>query len=189
MTSNPLFLDLMMRLQFSRLSLRVHYEQREFVGERPSFVRPETANAQARLDYTGWRLGTDIEFAYWNRSRVGISADWDTYPAIFSQSIDTFVPTRIQARGIITIGGHATYNPVTSFYGVTGLLEGSMRWAVTKTTMTDLELSWGVKLPETILGAIGIKSGYRRTTLGFRDSHRDFDITFQGWFGEVVYYY
>jgi hypothetical protein len=190
MNKTFLFLDNMLRLQGGRLSLRVHLEPREFVGREVDLLSPGVPTAEARLDFTGWRIGGDVDIFRYGRSRFGLNADYHLHPIHFSDAI--FFPgpgVRLSGTELITVGVHGFYNPVTTFYGVTGVVEGRVRWALTRTDLTDIELSAGIVFPETVFGRMSLKGGYRSTSLEITEKPYNIDVSFSGIFGELAYYY
>lgn len=89
LTQTNLFLDSMIRLQLGRLSFRVEYEPRDFVGTKTAVNDPLHREANARLAYSGVRLGGDLDIVQWYRSRVGVNLDYDLFSPIFDESIQT----------------------------------------------------------------------------------------------------
>lgn len=190
MNKTFLFLDNMVRLQGGRLSIRLHLEPREFVGQEDNLVTPGIPKAEARLDYTGWRIGGDVDIFRYDRSRFGLNADYHLHPLHFSEAI--FFPgagVKVSGAELITVGVHGFYNPVTTFYGVTGVVEARARWSLTKTDLTDIEFSAGAVFPETVFGRMSIKGGYRSTSLELTEKPFNVDLTFGGFFAELAYYY
>jgi hypothetical protein len=197
LSSGHLFVDYMVRVQLSRLSGRLYYEIRDFDGIAPLQNVPGQPSATARFTYTGIRLGADFDVYQRNRSRFGVDMDFDLYSPNFTESIQTLGGKSITGPAAVTIGMHGVYNPVFCFWGVSTILEGRVRWPLSDTKVTDWEVSAGLVSPETMLGAMALKGGYRRTRVQFKDSQlfqntgvsTDFDITMGGVFGELVYYY
>lgn len=189
--------DYMLRVQLSRLSGRFAYEIRDFTGTAPFQNVPGQPSGGARFTYTGIRLGADFDIVQRNRSRFGIDMDFDLYSPNFTESIQTSGGKSITGPAAITLGIHGVYNPVFCFWGVSTILEGRARWPISDTKVTDWELSAGLVSPETMLGTMALKGGYRHTRVQFKDSQAfqganlstDFDIVMSGVFGELVYYY
>jgi hypothetical protein len=189
--------DYMLRVQLSRLSGRLNYEIRDFTGTAPLNNVPGQPAGTARFTYTGIRLGADFDIVQQNRSRFGLDMDFDLYSPNFTESIQTPGGKSITGAAPITLGIHGVYNPVFCFWGVSTILEGRVRWPISQTKVTDWELSAGLVSPETMLGTMALKGGYRRTRIQFSDSQlfqgqsfsTDFDIVTGGVFGELVYYY
>lgn len=190
MHNTSLFLDNMLRLQAGRLSVRLHLEPREFVGKKEESIAGGSQKAEARLDFTGWRIGGDVDLFRYDRSRFGINADYHLHPIHFTDAI--FMPgagVKVSGSELITLGVHGFYNPATTFYGVTPVVEARMRWSLTRTDLTDMEFSAGVVFPETIFGRMSLKGGYRSTSLEITEKPYNVDMTFGGFFGELAYYY
>ena len=196
-TKEGYFIDLMVRLQLNRLSVRLDYEPGDFVTKRNG--------AEARFSYNIYRLGADFDFVQWNKSRLGINLDYDlSNPELFMSPffIDDTIFThpvirrlglRLAGENPMTLGFHFVYNPVRSFCGVTGILETRARWPVAGAQVTDWEISAGLKTPETVLGSWAWKFGFRNTNITFQDSFAGarirFDTSVDGWFGDLTYYY
>lgn len=198
MTRSNLFIDTMLRFGMGRFSIRGHYEPREFVGTTRYRNNPQMHVADARLDYSGIRVGGDVDFFFVYGARVGVNVDLDLYRPIFTEAVQTSNGgKKIHGESALTCGFHATYSPVVSLYGVSGVFEVRARWPVLGTSVTDLELAGGLRGPESVLGAVALRFGWRRTTLEFNDKqsfnnaivNTEFDAQLSGWFGQLVYYY
>ena len=130
---------------------------------------------------------------------VGANLDYYLYqPRFIEAVVGTGSGTDISSGETpLTLGFHVVFVPSAAWNGVTGIFEGRASWSVLGTATTDWEVSGGIKFPETVLGAVGLKAGYRYTWLEFKDEEfyngrevlGNFDIAFAGWFGELVYYY
>ncbi len=188
LTRNELFVDIMARLQLSRLSFRIGYAPRDFAAFRPNFTK------EARLTYTGIVLGADFDVIQWNRTRLGIDFDYDlfsptfTYPIVGQDGV-----AKISGQNAVTLGFHASYNPLRTLWGMSPIAEFRARWPVSDTQVTDWEVAAGVASPNTVIGSWSLMGGYRNTRLGFKEEREGFrpavDCTFDGWFGELAYYY
>jgi len=197
---NALFLDSMVRLQVGRLSFRTYYNVRDYKGTTLTTL-PNRPVGEARLDYSGLRLGADFDVFQWGRSRVGVNMDYDLYVPNFTWNItdDNRASTAKQINGqaALTLGVHAVYNPTYCLYGISGVAEARARWPIMGAEVTDWEISAGLKSAETALGSVALRGGYRRTSISFHDSEiynsvgasTEFDAVIGGGFGEVVYYY
>lgn len=193
----PLFVDIMCRFQISRFSLRIVYEIRDFVGKKKVVDRPDQPEAEARFSYTGIRLGGDFDIFQRYKTRVGMNMDYDLFPPIFNEAVQTIGGKKISGPAALTLGIHAVYNPITNFYGLSPVVEARVSWPILGTEVTDLELAIGVKAPETVLGSLALKGGYRRTNVEFKDRQMfngvpvstGFDAIMRGWFAELAYYY
>lgn len=197
MTSNSLFVDTMARIQAGRFSFRGHLDFCEFTGNRPYGNQPGQLRADARFEYSGFRLGGDFDIVQWYESRIGVNLDYDIYNAYFSEAIYTRGGRKISTAGPITIGAHVVLCPPMNYLGVWPVLEGRARWSVSGPTMTDWEVAGGLRSAETLLGSIALRGGFRSTSLSFEDNvsainnlpPTRLDVVLDGWFGEVVYYY
>jgi hypothetical protein len=189
MNSTVFLLGCMARFQAGRFSARVNYEERSFVGTGPAGGDPLAGDGEARLEYSGLRLGGDVDIVQWNLSRFGINADFDLFSPEFVDGIRTPGGLRMIGRRATTLGIHGLYNPVVNYWGVSPIFEVRARWPLSGTEITDVELSAGVRTPETVFGSMAWKSGYRHTAIEFSDRRRSFDALLDGWFSELVYYY
>jgi hypothetical protein len=196
LTQTNLFVDSMVRLQLGRFSLRVEYDPRDFAATKPAVNNP-FVEATARLSYSGARLGGDLDIVQYYRSRVGVDLDYDIFSPVFSETIETTGGKRIIGNSALTMGAHLVFMPATNLYGVSPLFEARCRWPVSGAQVTDLEIAGGLRGPESILGAVALKGGYRHTKLGFTSSQlynglavsTTFDATMSGGFVEFAYYY
>lgn len=203
---NPaaLFLDAMVRLQVGPLSARLNYAQRYFKGEK-GFAADATL---VQFDYTGLRIGGDLDILRWGRSRVGIDMDYDLYHPVLTATrlradigVDLAAESLLTGPSALTLGFHAVYNPSYNLYGFSAVAEGRARWSVAGSQVTDWEVSGGLKGPETIFGSVALRMGYRGTTISFSDHWTspntnppsrigsNLDVSMGGWFGEFAYYY
>jgi hypothetical protein len=187
LNKNEMLLDSMARFQVSRLSIRTIYEPRDFAGYRLGF------GTQTRLTYSGFRLGGDLDIIQCNKTRFGVDMDYDFYSPrlVYPSNVNRF-PHAINGTNALTMGVHATYNPLESIFGVSGIVEARVRWPITGTQVTDWEISGGVASPSTLMGSWSFTTGYRNTQLSFSSGgvpDIKFDCVFQGWFGELAFYY
>ena len=197
LTDGHFFLDYMLRVQLSRLSGRLYYEISDFAKSSRFQNVPGQPGATARFSYTGLRLGADLDFYQRCRTRFGVDMDFDLFAPNFTESVETAGGKSITGNAAVTMGIHGIYNPVMNFWGISPLLEVRARWPISETKVTDWEISGGLASPETMLGTVAIKGGYRRTSLQFQSSQAfkdasgstDFDVVIGGWFGELIYYY
>jgi hypothetical protein len=196
-TKEGYFIDLMVRFQLNRLSVRLNYDPGDFVARR--------GGAEARFSYNIYRLGGDFDFAQWNRSRFGINIDYDlSNPELFMSPlfVDETIfshPTirrlglRLTAQNPMTLGAHLMYNPVRNFYGATGILEARARWPIAGAPVTEWEISAGLKAPETPLGSWAGKLGFKNTNLTMEDYFAGARVRFDGavnsWFVDLTYFY
>ncbi len=192
-----LFIDSMIRFQLGRFSFRINYDPRDFVASTTAVYDPLLREGSARLNCSGLRLGGDLDIVQWYRSRAGVNIDYDLFSPIFSESIQTFGGKQIIGQAALTLGIHLVAMPATNLYGVSPVFEARCRWPSLGTEVTDLEISGGLRSPETILGAVALKGGYRRTNLEFTRSQifngigvsTTLDATMSGGFVEFAYYY
>jgi hypothetical protein len=200
------YVDSMARVQFNRVSFRIHYEVRDYSGAKAVVTSPNE-EAAARFTYTGIRLGGDFDLFQRTISRIGVNLDYDLYSPIFTEGIVTVGGKKLVGDAALTLGFHAAYNPIWSWYGASPLFEVRMRWPVLGSEVTDLELVGGVVAPTTMLGTLSLKVGYRRTDVAMTTAQitdvnlragtsytlpsapTNFDAIMSGVFAELAYYY
>jgi hypothetical protein len=207
MDSGALFLDSAVRLQWGPFGARLEWAMRYFKGDR-GFTPGLAAVGVAAFDYSGLRIGGDFDVLRWNRSRIGIDMDYELYhPQL---SVTSFLPGGgsgaiiLTGPTAVTLGFHVVYNPSYNLYGFTPVAESRARWSILGSNVTDWEVAGGLKSAETVLGTMALRTGYRQTSVGFKDwgfiplaapgtpvgpVHAQVDVTMGGWFGELVYYY
>jgi len=208
MVEPNLFLDWMGRVQAGRLSLRLHARLWEFSGTRNFRDLPGELSADARFEYSGFGIGTDFDLFQRGKSRIGVNLDYILYSPIFTEAIqtrntitidDTYTAhgKKITGKPPMTVGAHVTLNPDRRFYGISGVVEARASWPLFGSSVTDWEISAGFIAPETVLGSIAFKAGYRRTAVEFTDDQlfenarvsSVLNVVMDGWFGELAYYY
>ena len=196
LTQTNFFVDSMVRFQLGRFSFRVEYDPRDFAATKPAVNNP-FVEATARLSYSGVRLGGDLDVVQYYRSRLGVDLDYDLFSPVFSETIETTGGKQIIGNSALTMGVHLVFMPATNLYGVSPLFEARCRWPVSGAEVTDLEIAGGLRSPESILGAVALKGGYRHTRLEFSGSQlynglgvsTTFNATMSGGFVEFAYYY
>jgi hypothetical protein len=187
LNENELFLDSMARFQVSRLSIRTIYEPRDVAGYRLGF------GTEARLTYSGFRLGGDLDIIQCNKTRFGLDMDYDFYSPrfVYPTNVSSF-PHAINGTNALTMGVHAIYNPLETIFGMSGIVAARFRCPITGTQVTDWEFSGGIASPASLMGSWSFTAGYRNTQLSFStggEPEIKFDCVFQGWFGELAFYY
>ena len=127
LTRTAIFLDTMVRLQAGAFSCRIHYEPRGVTSNRPVQNNPLVAG-RADLDYSGLRVGVDLDLVRKRTSRVGIDMDYQFYRPVFTQTISPQAAVQVSGGNPFTMGAHAVYNPITNLWGLSGILEIRGRW-------------------------------------------------------------
>jgi hypothetical protein len=190
----------MVRVQISRLSVRAAYEQRDFAGFRTSGL------GEARITYSGLRLGWDLDVIQWNRTRLGIDMDYDVFTPKFTypSPVARNPMARFTGSNALTLGFHAIYNPLRTFWGASPIVEVRARWPIQGSQVTDWEISGGVASPSTLMGSFSLTAGYRNTCLSYSaaeaitagtstfavaTTNPRFEAVFDGWFAEFAFYY
>jgi hypothetical protein len=190
-------LDLMAGFYVGKLGARINYSPRDFAVTRVSLTQPGLAVSEVRFSYSVVRLGADIDLIRSNETRLGFNIDYDLDRPIFTEGLLTLGGKQIVGPRALTCGMHLVYNPLVNFYGVSGIIETRASWPVYGASVTDWEIAGGVLTPTTVLGTVGLKGGYRQTTVDFKDTQRiateevdsRLDVTVGAWFGELAYYY
>jgi len=188
-----LFLDTMVRFALGPICARVHYEPRAFRGV--GSLAGQEVRVSSRFEYSGVRLGGDIDLYRYDGSRIGLDFDYDLYFPTLTQGVPNpreGIPPpghAIQGEAAMTLGVHADYKPRFSYYGMNPLFDANFRWPLLGTEVTDFRVGAGVQFPQTVLGIWALKIGYRKTSLIFRDSSGQVDMSMGGIFGELAYYY
>jgi hypothetical protein len=52
-----------------------------------------------------------------------------------------------------------------------------------------VDLAGGVKTPETVLGSVALRGGWRYTTVELANAGYDVNLNWSAIFGELIYYY
>ena len=191
------YIDLMARAQVGRISFRVNLDILEFDGTLKFRKDPTRYSAAARFESTGWRFGTEVDLLQWDKSRFGLNADYYIYTPIFTEAIHTPGGKKIIGQSPVTIGIHGAFKPRISYYGMCASLEARARWPLTGAQVNECEVCAGVESAETFVGSIGLRGGYRSTSVKFKDSQLYngqevdtwFRISTEGVFAELVYTY
>jgi hypothetical protein len=143
LSRGALFLDTMVRLQAGALSVRVHYEPRAFIAT-PGVLDNPTVIGRTDLEYSGVRLGGDLDLVRSKTSRVGLDLDYQFYAPMFTQTVRTPAAISVVGENPFTLGAHAVYNPVRNLWGISGIFEIHGRWTVSGASVTDMDASLGV---------------------------------------------
>lgn len=171
--------ETMVRAQIGRVSLRAHYD---------SYIRT-FRGSDSRLDWPEFRLGGELDLWYTEPIRFGF--DMDFYATRPSFKLDDPVLGRIfiESPRPATVGAHIALNPV-SIGRLSVSMEGRARRCIrTGTRINEYEIAAGLKTPETVLGTVALRGGFRYSDIGLEyDIHR-VDAKWSGFFGELVYQY
>jgi hypothetical protein len=180
-----IIIESIVRLQFSRLSLRGVYDAylRTFRG----------GGAGGRFDWPEFHYGFDFDL--YNTPCVRFGLDMDFYPRQPTFSVRQ-LPGIVAATSVsivaprpVTAGLYFVYNPINI---------GSLQWSFetrarrsvrTGTKIDEVEVATGVLTPETVLGEIGLRGGYRYTKLELQSDPYVTKARWSAWFGELVYYF
>jgi hypothetical protein len=173
----------MVRLQFSRFSLRGVYDAyfRTFRGTK------------GRFDWPAFYYGFDFDL--YNTPSVRFGLDMDFYPerpTFSSGPLPGIVPVTSASIGAprpSTAGVHLVWNPINC---------GSLQWSFetrarrslrTGSKIDEVEAATGFLSPNTVLGVVGLRGGYRYTNLELQGDRFNAKAHWSAWFGEFVYYY
>jgi hypothetical protein len=195
MPRGAVFVDTMLRLQVGPFSGRMHYNMRSYSGT--AVFSDLGTTGDARFDYSGLRFGWDFDPLRWGRSRIGLNMDFDAYSPSLAVGGTLGGGFQVTGPSAMTLGFHAVFTPDYDTYGFSATAEARARWPVTGSEIIDWEIAGGLKAPETTLGTIALRSGYRRTTIEFKNGilfnmvpvRSEVEVVLGGWFGELVYYY
>lgn len=172
-------IEIAARGQAGRFSVRVVYDayMTTFQGKLGTFNWPSA------------RFGGDIDLIQGNGFRAGIDGDFIWEKPSLSIDLPGPADILIQWNRPGTAGIHASYNPPT-WGGLSSTIEARCRLPLTQESrVTEVELSAGVKSPETFLGTSGLRAGWRYSSFELRSASNDLDVTWWGVFGEYVYLY
>lgn len=176
---NAMMIESMFRAQLSRISLRVHYD---------SYLRTLSGNA-SRLDWPELRLGLDFDII--DREGFRFGGDFDFYPLApqFSVSNNVFGVVAFGTDRPITLGVHAAYNPVC-LGTISASCEARWRTSVVKDAgLNEVEVAAGIKFPMTMMGTMGVRGGWRYTTVSLTEGPFSVDMTWNAPFFDVLYIY
>ncbi len=207
LSSKGAYFQTMARLQFSRLSLRVHWDVpiRDIPARSPD---PARGLSGGYVNWLHWRFGADFDIVDSYGVRAGINLDvnpekpalhyslrWDPSSANQTKKVDGYWP--------VTVGVHAQYNPFTSWivspslefrYRAPWPFRSGMSPRAQLTHVTEWEYAIGIKLPKTVLGSTGIRYGYQDTKMSFGGTgetggNTPVSLWWSGQFLELVWFY
>jgi len=179
MLTDVVVFETMARAQLGRLSFRIQNDCyiTGFLGEN------------IRLDWPIWLLGADFDIVNRPALRVGVNADWSPFLPSLSFSDIPLGTYKLRTEQPVSAGLHATFNGL-DLWGLSPSLETRFGLALTKKSKWDeVEVAAGLKGPETVLGSMALRGGWRGSWLKMTDKAFTADITWSGLFGELVYYY
>lgn len=173
-------LEWMTRIQVSRFSLRYQYDVyfKEFGAD------------ENRLELPPGRWGFDVDFIDRPTLRVGANLDFYSMNVRFNARNTPVGRMHIEGGRPVTVGAHLVYNPIVCGT-ISGSFEARWRTGVTRQCNIDeVELAVGLKSPQTILGTVGARGGWRYKEIRLEDADAgDVDSFWNAIFGEIVYYY
>ncbi|MGO8821653.1 MAG: hypothetical protein ACLQO6_10555 [Desulfomonilaceae bacterium] len=188
-STTGVYVENMVRFQFSRLSLRAYYN---------AYIQAPLSN-YGYVDWLDWRLGADFDVVNSYGVRLGVTCDYyPERPSLSCYITSASASIEIVGDQPVTFGIVAAYNPFTS-WTVSPSFEFRYEWPFQNNSsqITQWECAGGLKLPKTVLGSSGIRFGYRQTELVFRGYAKEWQqpktstvtLLTAGYFGELVWFY
>jgi hypothetical protein len=167
------------RAQFGRFSARVHFDMymRTFRGTR------------SRLDWPDFHAGFDFDLISRPAMRVGLNMDFYPERPDFFLNASPIGTVRAAFPKPSTAGFHVVLMPKT-LGSLSGMLETRGRRSLrTGTRLDELEFAMGLTTPETVLGTVALRAGWRYSHIFLGTDSYDINIDWSAYFGELVYYY
>jgi hypothetical protein len=169
----------MVRTQFSRLAFRFHTD---------TYVRGFDGGS-SRFSWPVYRIGLDYDLIERSKFKVGLNADvateaprLETTNAILPAGAITFLRPA-------TWGAHVVINPL-DIGGLTASMEARGRRSLrTGTRLDEVDVSLGFKTPATMLGAMGLRGGWRYTAIEADSDNLAFTSKWSGFFADIVFLY
>jgi hypothetical protein len=173
----------MVRLQFGRLSIRGVYDAylRTFRG------------AGGRFDWPGFHYGFDFDLYKNSSTRFGLDMDfYRERPAFVVNRPPGLIPAisiTVEAPRPATAGVYFVTNPI-NLGSVSCSFETRARRSLrTGSKIDEVEVATGLLTPQTVLGVVGLRGGYRYTNLELQHDQFVVEARWSGVFGELVCYY
>ncbi len=180
MIDTGLTLEPMVRFQVGRISLRAHSDiyLRNFSGP------------DGRLEIPMVRFGADFDLIQTPTLRIGVNTDYKHMSPYFRLTADSpFGARTLNSSRPLTAGCHIDYNPL-EYGGVTGSFSARGRLSFRKAiVLNQYEVAAGLRTPETVLGTVALRGGWRYTTVDFDSGLYEVRSSISGYFGEIVYFY
>ncbi|HMK34394.1 MAG TPA: hypothetical protein VK463_04950 [Desulfomonilaceae bacterium] len=176
-----IIIDSLVRLQLSRLSLRGQYDAylRTFRG----------GGAGGRLDWPNFHYGFDFDLLSAPCMRFGVNMDFYPTRPQFAVATTPFGPLSIVAPRPVTAGIQLVWNPLnwgTLSWSFEARARRSLR---TGSRIDEAEVATGVLSPQTVLGIVGLRGGWRYTNLQLQQDLFEVNTQWSGFFADLVYYY
>ena len=171
--------EYMARAQIGRVSLRAHYD---------SYIRTFRGH-NSRLDWPEFHLGGDLDLMYTEPIRLGLDMDFYVARPEFRLEDPVLGAINIAAPRPATVGGHIVLNPVSIGRLSVSMEVRARRSIRTGTRINEYEIAAGLKTPETVLGTVALRGGFRYSDIGLEHENIHVDVQWKGGFGELVYYY
>jgi hypothetical protein len=168
-----------LRLQIGRASARGHWD---------IYYRNIEGGGSNELELPAFRFGVDYDLISRPNMRIGLNLDvHERRPRItFDDAV--LGRNRIVGNRPFTGGFHAEVNPA-NLGNMAASLFASYRMSLrTSSKLDELEVAAGLRTPETMLGTLGLRTGWRYSRYNFGDN-LDIKATMSGYFLEMVYFY
>ena len=169
----------MVRAQFSRVSLRVHKDM---------YLRTLEGTV-SRLDWPEVRLGMDLDLADSYRLRFGLNMDWYMDSPRFSLGSSQIGNFAVDWPRPVTVGIHARFN-TPNFGAMSGSFESRFRTSLlTEVRMHEVDLAAGLTTPQTVIGTVGLRAGWRYTSMEYSIPRWQMDLRWSSVFLELIHNY
>ncbi len=171
----------MARAQFGRLSFRLYGDM---------YAREIRAPGGSEIDWPVIWFGSDFDVIERESWRAGLTFDITPIYPEFTIGPNPLGAFRFKARRPATLGIFFAYNP-PDLGGMTPSIEVRARRGVrTGTRLDEAEVSLGIRTPESVLGSIAVRGGWRYTAITCH-SEGDHVIypNFSAYFFDLVHYY
>ncbi len=172
--------ELMSRVQVSRIGLRGHYD---------AYMRTYRSRA-GRFDWPNVRFGADLELVLTRSTRFGVDLDFYPDRPRFSSDVGPLGLVELETPRASSVGIHLAYNsPECGTLGWS--FEGRARhdFRNSRTGLRELDLALGIKSPETALGTLSLRGGWRYTNIIMITNSIEANIHWSAIFGELIYFF
>ncbi len=175
LTRDFIFYETMLRFQLGRYSLRGEY----------NFTDKDIRGPGALLKWPQWLGAVEVDFINSGWLRVGMDYDTTWGGPSLSYAIPGDQPSHATWAAPATYGVHALFNPVCC-WPISPSVEFRYRWPMEKlSSLTEYEISGGLRFPGTFLGNTAFRGGARWTELNLRSTTTVLEMKTYGVFGEI----
>lgn len=174
-----LLFNLALRLQVGRASARGHWD---------IYLRNKEGGAN-ELELPAFRYGLDYDLISKPNLRIGLNVDVHEPRPKMTFFDPVLGDLRLVANRPFTGGFHAEINPM-NLGNMAASLFASYRMPLRRSSKLDeLEVAAGLRTPETMLGTVGLRGGWRFSRYNFSGAGLEVKSTISGYFLEMVYFY